>query len=251
MPQATARAALTRSLEDYLETIYELVRQHRYARVRDIARARDVKAGSVSPAMRRLADLGLIEYHQREYIGLTPEGEEEGRRIFARHQVLTRFFTDFLQLPADVAREDACAMEHSLSDGAMDRLVRLFEFLHVCPDARSEFLDRFHHCPVVQEDAADCLRACDAPHRHRRTTEDGSVCTLAEVAVGGRAVVHQVDAQGDLRQRLLDKGVLPEARLRVVAVPPAADGVRVQLGGFELTLDAEEAAAVLVAVPRP
>jgi DtxR family Mn-dependent transcriptional regulator len=251
MTQPAARVALTRSLEDYLETIYELVRQNRYARVRDIARARDVKAGSVSPAMRRLADLGLIEYHQREYIGLTPEGEEEGRRIFARHQVLTRFFTDFLQLPADVAREDACSMEHSLSDGAMDRLVRLFEFLSVCPDARSDFLDRFHHCPVVQDDAAACDRPCDAPHRNRHATEDGRpVRRLSDVAAGERAVVRQVDAHGELRQRLLDKGVLPESRLRVVALPPAADGVRVQLGGFELTLDADEAAAVRVVAPR-
>lgn len=249
MSQATARAELTRSLEDYLETIYELVRQHKYARVRDIARARDVKAGSVSPAMRRLADLGLIEYHQREYIGLTQQGEDQARRIFSRHQILTRFFTDLLQLPEAVAREDACAMEHNLSDEAMDRLVRLFEFLHVCPDARTEFVERFHRCPVVQDDAEECLRTCDAPHRHR--PEDGrTVCTLAEVAAGGRAVVHQVNAQGDLRQRLLDKGILPEVRLRVVAVPPVADGVRVQLGGFELTLDADEAAAVLVALSR-
>ena len=239
------RRTLTGALEDYLETIYELSRERNVARVRDIAKARDVKAGSVSPAMRRLADLGLIEYHQREFIGLTPAGEAEARRILSRHQILTRFFREMLQLPPDVATADACAIEHSLSDRAMDGLVRLFEFLNVCPDARTEFLDRFHRCPVVQDDAEECPHDC-AAHRHRGA--DGALRTLAQVAVGGRAVVHQINAQGDLRQRLLDKGILPEARLRVTALPPAAAGVRVQLGGFELTLAADEADAVLVDV---
>ncbi|MBM4373322.1 MAG: metal-dependent transcriptional regulator, partial [Deltaproteobacteria bacterium] len=82
---------LTPALEDYLETIFELVQERKVARVRDIAEARSVKAGSVSPAMRRLADLGLIRYHQREFIDLTEQGEEEARRVMARHRVLRRF----------------------------------------------------------------------------------------------------------------------------------------------------------------
>lgn len=240
-----SRAGLTRSLEDYLETIYELVREHKYARVRDIAKARDVKAGSVSPAMRRLSDLGLIEYHQREYIGLTPDGEEEARRILSRHQILTRFLVDLLQLPEDVAREDACRMEHSLSDQAMDRLVRLFEFLHVCPDAHADFLQRFHRCPVVQDDADECERDCDAPRR-QASAAGGAVCSLSELGAGQRAVVRQVNAHGDVRQRLLDKGVLPDARVRILAAPPGSAHVEIRLGGFDLTLDADEAAAVLV-----
>jgi len=85
---------LTGALEDYLETIYELVRDRKLARVKDIAKARGVKSGSVSPAMRRLSDLGYIKYVEREFIDLTPTGERAARRIYARHQLLKRFFTD-------------------------------------------------------------------------------------------------------------------------------------------------------------
>ena len=49
---------LTGSLEDYLETIYLLIRDRKVARVKDIAEARDVRMASVTPAMRRLAELG-------------------------------------------------------------------------------------------------------------------------------------------------------------------------------------------------
>ena len=104
MTNEASTSSLTASLEDYLETIYRLVREKRFARVRDIAQARGVKAGSVSPAMKRLAELGLIAYQQREYIGLTAEGERAARRIYARHQLLTSFFHDLLKRAIDERR---------------------------------------------------------------------------------------------------------------------------------------------------
>ena len=139
--ETQAPVILTDSLEDYLETVYELVRDKKFARVKDIAQARGVRPGSVSPAMRRLAEMGLIEYVRREYIGLTPEGEERARRILARHQLLTRLFEDFLQMNHAAAEEEACAMEHSLSDEAMDQLVRFFEFLQLCPQAKELLME--------------------------------------------------------------------------------------------------------------
>jgi len=79
---------LTRSLEDYLETIYILIRDRKVARVKDIAAARDVKMSSVTPAMHRLDDLGYIVYRQREFIELTEKGEKLARKTMARHDLL-------------------------------------------------------------------------------------------------------------------------------------------------------------------
>ncbi len=90
MPGSESFPEITSSLEDYLETIYELQRDGREVRVRDIAEARGVKAGSVSPALRRLADQGLIDYTRRAHIGLTPLGERAAQRIHARHRLLER-----------------------------------------------------------------------------------------------------------------------------------------------------------------
>ena len=78
----------------------------------------------------RLADLGLIRYVRREYIDLTPAGEAEARRIYARHQLLTRFLAEILDVSPESAESDACAMEHSLSVEGMDRVDQ-----QVCHDA--------------------------------------------------------------------------------------------------------------------
>jgi DtxR family Mn-dependent transcriptional regulator len=233
---------LTDSLEDYLETVYELVGEKKFARVKDIAKARSVRPGSVSPAMRRLAEMGLIEYVRREYIGLTPAGERRARRILARHQLLCRLFEDILQLPSEAAEVEACAMEHSLSDEAMDRLVRFFEFLRVCPEA-DELLHRFHNCPVVQEDAETCDSHCLA----NKTSDLGEgVVALSQLTPGERAVVAQINGHGSVRQHLLDMGLMPDVEVALELVDQVEHTSRIQLQGFGITLTRAEAEAVLV-----
>ena len=245
MPEESIAAELTKSLEDYLETIFELVRDQKLARVKDIAKARGVRAGSVSPAMRRLAAMGLIDYAHREYIDLTPAGEKLARSIYARHQLLTRFFEQFLQMPSEEAKANACAMEHSLSPQGMEHLVRFFEFLQVCPDG-PEFLAKFHACSVVHEGTPKCSGSCrrNRPGAHREAVQ------LWKLPLERTAKVVQVEATRDLRQSLLDKGFLPGAKLRVTRHAVDDQSLWVQLGGFDLNIGREEAQAVLT-LPDP
>jgi DtxR family Mn-dependent transcriptional regulator len=236
--------ALTGSLEDYLETIYELVRTKRFARVKDIARARAVRPGSVSPAMKRLAELGLIEYVRREYISLTAAGEERARSIVARHDLLCRLFEDVLKMERTAAEAEACAMEHSLTDEAMDRLVRFFEFLQVCPDAGT-VLEKFHQCRVVgDDDGGTCQERCSA--RRRAGARGEANLRLGELTPGDRGVVTHVAGQGPVRQRLLDMGFMPDVEAAVDRVDARTGAVWIRLGGFDFSLTPEEADAVMV-----
>lgn len=122
-------SVLTPALEDYLESIFLLAKDCGHARVRDIANARTVKAASVSPALKRLSDLGYVTYERREYITLTPAGEAAARQVYARHVMLHRFFHEILGMEANAAEHEACELEHSLSDEGMLRFFTFFERL--------------------------------------------------------------------------------------------------------------------------
>ncbi len=239
-------AELTHALEDYLETIFQLVGDHGFARVRDIASARDVKAGSVSPALKRLADMGLVNYARREYVTLTGEGEAVARRVYARHRLLTRFFHRFLQMPKDAAEQEACAMEHSLSPEGMDRLVRFFEFLGSCPDGARTFRDRFHTCSLVHANVEKCKLPCPARDETRAATA-ASTLSVYDLKPGQQGRVSQVAAGGAIRQRLLDMGLLPDTDLEMLRVAPAGEPVWIELDGSQLALRRKEAEAVLLA----
>ncbi|MDX9721722.1 MAG: DtxR family transcriptional regulator [Myxococcota bacterium] len=244
MSSTTEPINLTGSLEDYLETIFLLVADHGFARVRDIAKARDVKAGSVSPALKRLSDLGLIRYERREYVGLTLEGELAARRVLARHDLLRRFFSEILQMPDDAAEREACAIEHVLSPEAMDRLVRLFEFLSACPESQSEWLRRFHHCSLVQPELEKCENACCRSTLPSRIDE--KFHNVFQLKPGHEGTIRQVRAQGAVRQRLLDMGMLPQVVVRMERAAPGGDPVWISLNGSQLALRRAEAETIIV-----
>ena len=229
---------LTASLEDYLETIYELVRDRKLARVKDIAQARGVQAGSVSPAMKRLSGLGLIRYVRRDYIDLTPEGVREAQRVYARHQMLTRLFEEVLQLSPAEAERNACAMEHKLTEKAMDRLVRFFEFIDSCPEGKN-VLDAFHRCTIGNEDSEACRCATELTSR-----TDEVMRRVSDLSPGEGGTVTHVDGSGPIRQRLLDMGILPGVSIDVERVAPAGDPLWIRLQGYQLSLRRAEAEAI-------
>lgn len=239
---------LTGALEDYLETIYELVRSNKVARVRDIARLRGVRAASVTPAMKRLAEAGMIRYLQREFIDLTPEGEEQARSILARHHLLTRFFEEILRMSPEAAEGDACAMEHSLSSEGMEHLVRLFEFMRNCPDGQ-QLLALFHRCSLVHSDVLECETHCAARAR-QRALRPGAQRSVADLAPGERARVAQVNGTAAERRRLLNMGILPDVVVGLARVDRDDGRFWIELGGFELALGDDEAARVAVG-PSP
>jgi DtxR family Mn-dependent transcriptional regulator len=243
MPEFPTPHPLTPALEDYLESIYQLVRATGFARVRDIAAARNVRAASVTPAMRRLDDLGLIRYERREYVVLTAQGEDAARRVYGRHQLLSRFFTAFLGLDAAEAEANACAVEHYLTPAAIDGLARYFEFVAICPDA-TDLVRKFRQCSLVHDEVPPCAATCSV--RGPAPAGAGGPMSISELAPGRRGRIRHVGGGGAVRRRLLEMGLLPNAVVEMARRAEDGDAVWIRMQGFELTLSALEAAAVEV-----
>ena len=103
------------SAEDYLEQILMLLEQKGYARSTDIAIGLNVTKPSVSVAMKKLRENGYISMGTDGLISLTDKGYAIARRIYDRHKSLTRYLVQ-LGVPETIAREDACKIEHDLSE---------------------------------------------------------------------------------------------------------------------------------------
>lgn len=246
-------APISAALEDYLETIYLLVQQQGFARVRDIARARAVKAATVSVALRKLAEGRLVNYERREYIGLTPEGERAARKVLSRHRLLTRFFEQVLGMPHAAASDQACVMEHSLTDEAMERLVTFFEFVGSCPTV----VEAFRSCPAGVGAGATGGRPGCAPTRAicatcalgdaTRSHRPEGTRSIADLAPGQQGVVTQISAGPVLRQRLLDMGLLPETRVQLERrASGRGEALWISCEGARLALRRSEARSVHV-----
>lgn len=110
---------ILRASEDYLETMLMMKEKHGYIRSIDIAEYLGVTKPSVSYATKRLRENGYITMDPEGWLGLTDAGREIAERIYERHRLLTEWLTA-LGVDPEVAREDACRMEHDISAETFD-----------------------------------------------------------------------------------------------------------------------------------
>ena len=101
--------------EDYLEQILMLLETKGHARSIDIAVGLSVSKPSVSVAMKKLRENGYIRMGADGMISLTDKGYAIARKIYDRHQKLTAYLIQ-IGVPETIAREDACKIEHDLSE---------------------------------------------------------------------------------------------------------------------------------------
>ena len=114
---------IRRSAEDYLETMLMMQERHGYIRSIDIAAEMSVTKPSVSYATKRLRENGYITMDAEGLITLTDTGMKIASHIYERHTLLCQFLMR-LGVDEKTAREDACKIEHDLSDTTFEAIKR-------------------------------------------------------------------------------------------------------------------------------
>lgn len=112
---------IQKSAEDYLEAMLMMKEKHGYIRSVDVAEQLGVTKPSVSYATKRLRENGYITMDRSGFITLTDSGMEIANRMYSRHKTLTEFFVSIGVNPV-TAREDACKIEHDISQETFDAL---------------------------------------------------------------------------------------------------------------------------------
>jgi len=138
-----AEKPLTSVMEDYLEAIFDLDKEKKVVRVKDIAKRLDVKMPTVTSMLKTLNKRGLVHYEKYEYVELSDKGLEVGGEVRRKHMVLRKFLTDILDIDLGTADEEACKMEHALSAGTLDSITDFMAFIQACPRVGEDWLDRF------------------------------------------------------------------------------------------------------------
>ena len=153
---------LSRSLADYIETIYRLVQERQATRVKDIADGMHVQMPSVTGALKVLAERGLVLHAPYSPVTLTPRGVRLAEEILHSHQVLSEFFGTVLGMDPESADRNACEVEHAIEPEALDRLVRFLQFLERCPRTGAAWLRGLYHFCEPPPSADECRRCIDS-----------------------------------------------------------------------------------------
>lgn len=117
---------LTFSMENYLEAVFELSDRVHGAHVSDIAARMGVAKASTTNAMTALSEKGLVTNEKYGEVFLTQKGRTMAEFTAKKHQVIRRFFIEVLHIDPVVADNDACAIEHVISN---DSILAMQEYM--------------------------------------------------------------------------------------------------------------------------
>lgn len=111
----------------YLETILILKKRNSLVQSIDIATELNFSKPSVSRAVGILKDDGYITVDASGAIELTDTGKEVAKYVYEKHKTLTQFFIEIAKVSPETAEEDACRIEHVISDETFQSLKRILE----------------------------------------------------------------------------------------------------------------------------
>lgn len=115
---------ISKSLEEYLKTMYILKKKKGDIRVTDIANRMNCSKPSVNKAINNLKDNNLINYESYGTIELTIEGENLSKKILEAYDIVYVFFKDVLELENELAEEEAEKIKSTLSDETLNKLAK-------------------------------------------------------------------------------------------------------------------------------
>ena len=224
---------ISESLEDYLKIIFQLERERRVARVKDIAARKGVRMASVTGALRRMSKEGLVHYGAREFVELTEEGAELARKVLQRHDFLRRFLSGTLGLAPKTAEKDACAIEHHISSETLGRLVAFYQFM-----------DSYGHSNVLGSFLEDgrTVPCGECPNSEKNEPLKQQPLKDLAPSTWGRVIWLEGDAPH--RLELVEKGILPRVKLEMESNHNGT--IRVRIKGTPVSLSEEQARSIRV-----
>ena len=115
---------ISKSLEEYLKTMYILKKKNGNIRVTDIAEKMEFSKASVNKAIKNLKEYGLVNFETYGTVELTPSGEDLAKKIIEAYDIFYLFFKDVLGISEDNAKIEAEKIKLTMNDDTINKLAK-------------------------------------------------------------------------------------------------------------------------------
>jgi DtxR family transcriptional regulator, Mn-dependent transcriptional regulator len=212
--------SLSSNMQDYVEMIEILSRTKKVVRVKDIANNLDIKMPSVTAALQKLEEMGLINYERYGYIELTEKGKKIAQSVYNRHTCLAELFNSVLKMEYKSADEVACRVEHQLTSEACGQIYKFIEFYKSEKEKKEEWTERLKN--ILEERP------------------------LSELHQGDTATIVRLEGIGPFKKRLGEMGFRKGEKLKVLKYAPLKDPLEIRIKDYNISLRVDEAKAIII-----
>jgi DtxR family Mn-dependent transcriptional regulator len=201
------------------------------AKTTEIAKRLNLKPASVTEVMQRLAEKKYVKYTPYKGVKLTKKGFEHAYMIKRKHRILERFLSDILGLDDTKVHEQACLMEHSLTDETEDAMCRMLKGAERCPHGQV-----IPPCNLDFKTCHECysVEAKKAPKKRKARSKN--IIPITELKPHKKARIAFIRGGRKVIQRLADLGLTPGTSVFLERSAPFKGPVEIVVRGSSLAV---------------
>lgn len=198
---------VSENVEEYLEAIYRLIEKKEKLTTTNIAKELGVSPPSVSEMLKKLDRKGYLKYAPYREVTLTKKGRQLGSTILRKHRLIERFL-DTLGLSKDRIHEEACKLEHSVSEEL------------------EKIIEKKIEKPLYRK----------------------GIVNLHDLRSGQAGEIVSIETGFHAKRRLEDMGLTPGTRIRVLRMAPFGGPIEISVRGSRLAIGRGMSRRIMVKV---
>jgi len=214
-------------IEEYLEAIYDIAGKEGTAKTTEIAERLKNAPASVTEVFQRMKQKGLVRYELHKGVSLTAKGYKAATKMKRKHRLLEVFLNKMLHLPHEKIHEQACKMEHVLTDETEIALCKTLKGPTECPHGSP-----IPPCDLEVKNCQECLSEQTLSLEKR----DKDIIAITSLKLDEKAKIAFVRGGGGVMQRLCDLGLTNGTEVSLVRTAPLHGPIEICVRGCKLVI---------------
>ena len=220
-----AENKISENIEEYLEVLYRNGSNKEQVSTTKLSKELGIAPGSVTQMLKKLEKLGYIDYTPYKGATLTDEGMKIAQKITRKHRILEKFLIDILKIKEENVHDQACEMEHTLSDEAERALCAMLNNPDVCPDNNI--------IPACNFDFDSCSQCYSQKDFDQIVNRQFNLLSISELTSNTEGTVSFIRGDSDLLDEISDLGIKIGSQIKYA---PSEN----QMGNYSVLIDDEE-----------
>ena len=205
-------------VEEYLEAIFDIAGKDGTAKTSEVAKKLQNTPASVTEVFQSMARNGLVQYEPYKGASLTAKGADAAMKIKRKHRLLEVFLAEILHLAPEKVHDEACRMEHCVSDEVGDAICRLLNAPARCPGG-----ELIYPC----EKGIDSCMECQKEAGRRASGVQRNIVPITDLKPCQKGTIAFLRGSQKVIQRLSDLGLTPGTEVTLRRKTPMSGPIEV------------------------
>ena len=231
---------ISENIEEYLEVLYRNGSNGEQVSTTKLSKDLGIAPGSVTQMLKKLETFGYIIYTPYKGATLTEDGMKIAQKITRKHRILEKFLTDILKIKEENVHEQACEMEHTLSDEAERALCTMLNNPDLCPDNNI--------IPACDFDFESCQQCYSQKDFDQIINRKFNLLSISELTSNSEGIISFIRGNNELLDEIGNLGIKVGLNIQYESDEDNLNGYVITVENKELNITSEMAHNIFIRI---